>query len=316
MSRRRRKQAGRSGRGAPAAHTTHPVSTRGLQRQRTDTSSAGPVTAGEDQKQRVIADIRFHLPDFVRHFRLNVLLCEMLKHKPQYFREGIRIGSVYGTFPTSLWNGGRSFSGTLDRQVAYAIMRAFNDRGIPLRFTFSNPRLTQDHLQDPFCNQVPEMADNGLNEVIVVSPLLEEYIREKYPRYRITSSTCKCIRDLDGLAGELAADYSLVVLDYNMNNQYDLLRKVPHKEKCELLVNACCIPACPKRRQHYEHIGDYQIKLTEHMKHPNEPFTDKAFECPQMDLNLYQTTHYSTHIRPDDIYDKYVPMGFRHFKID
>ena len=48
--------------------------------------------------------IKFHLPDFVRHFKLNLLLAEMMKQTPEFFYDDVEIGSVYGTFPTSLWN--------------------------------------------------------------------------------------------------------------------------------------------------------------------------------------------------------------------
>lgn len=260
--------------------------------------------------------IKFHLPDFVRHFKLNLLLAEMMRQTPEFFYEDVEIGSVYGTFPTSLWNGGRSFGGRIDPKTIESIIKQFNDRNIPVRFTFTNPKIKLEHLKDPFCNTCLKMADNGFNEVIVVSTLLEDYIRMKYPNYKITSSTCKQLEDMEELSEELEKDYSLVVLDYNWNNKFDELEKIPHKEKCELLVNACCTPACKKRKEHYDHVGDFQIKLTEHMKHPNEPFDCKDFDCPQMGMALYQTTGYSTHIKPEDIYNKYVPMGYENFKIE
>ena len=73
-------------------------------------------------------------------------------------------------------------------------MKEFNSRGIPLRFTFTNPLIEEKHLSDKVCNDILKMADNGMNEVIVMSPILEQYIRENYPGYKITSSTCKQIR--------------------------------------------------------------------------------------------------------------------------
>ena len=42
-----------------------------------------------------------------------------------------------------------------------------------------------------------KVADNGMNEVLVVSPILEEYIRKNYPGYKVNSSTCKAIKDID-----------------------------------------------------------------------------------------------------------------------
>ena len=259
---------------------------------------------------------KFHLPDFVRHFKLNMILLEMLNRQPEIFYDGVEIASVYGTFPGSVWNGGRSFSGKIDAKSVQGILEKFNSRNIPLRFTFTNPHVGPEHLRDPFCNTCMKMADNGMNEVIVVSSLLEDYIRNRYPNFKITSSTCKQIEDMDKLCEELEKDYNLVVLDYNWNNKFEILEKIPHKEKCELLVNACCTPNCKRRKEHYDFVGEYQIKITEHMKHPDEPFNFRDFECPQMGMALYQTIDYPTHISPKDIYNRYVPMGYENFKIE
>ena len=95
------------------------------------------------------------------------------------------------------------------------ILNEFNKRGIPCRYTFSNPMIKEEHLKDEFCNWCLKVADNGLNEVIVMSPILEDYIRKNYPKYKIVSSTCKQIEDLTGLNSELEKDYSLVVSKYS-----------------------------------------------------------------------------------------------------
>lgn len=163
------------------------------------------------------------------------------------------------------------------------------------------------------------MCDNGLNEVIVLSPILEEYIRKNYPSYKITSSTCKEIRNADELSAELEKDYHYVVLDYNWNNNFEFLETLPHKEKCELLINACCVPNCPRRGEHYRSIGETQIKYAEYMKTPpmmRKPTHFEDFKCPSMLRHIYQITDLPTHISPDAIIEKYVPMGFSQFKIE
>jgi collagenase-like PrtC family protease len=249
---------------------------------------------------------------------LNSLLINTIRKNPGYFHDGLKIASVFGNFYGSVWNGGRYLGGITEPQMLPAVTKALNDKGIPLRFTFTNPLITEEHLDDVFSNAILRVAHNGMNEVIVMSPILEKYIREKYPRYKFTSSTCKEIRDIEGVKAELKKDYKYVVLDYNFNNQFDILEQIDEadRSRCEILVNACCTPACKRRKEHYDYIGDYQIKLTEHMAHPNEPFDYKDFECPQMGMALYQTTGYSTHIKPEDIYNKYVPMGYENFKIE
>ncbi len=264
-------------------------------------------------------DINFHIPDFLKHFRLNLVLITTMKSHPQWFRDGVKIGSVYGAFPPSMWNGGRAAMGAVDERTIREVLNAYNKDGIPCRFTFTNPVLKEEHLSDPFCNAVMKIADNGLNEVIVNSPLLEDYIRKNYPNYKITSSTCKQIRNAEDLKSELEKDYKYVVLDYNWNNNFEFLEGVPHKEKCELLINACCEPNCKRRGEHYRIIGEEQIKFAEQMRTPpalRVPYKQAEFTCPSTRLHLYETTGFSTHIKPDDLYNRYVPMGYQHFKIE
>lgn len=264
-------------------------------------------------------DINFHIPDFINHCRLNLLLLTLMQQHPEYFRDGVKIASVFGAFPPSLWNGGRNTVGVVDDEIIRQVTKAFNSRGVPLRFTFTNPLIEERHLGDPFCNKVMRMCDNGLNEVIVLSPILEEYIRKNYSSYKITSSTCKEIRNADELSAELEKDYHYVVLDYNWNNNFEFLETLPHKEKCELLINACCVPNCPRRGEHYRSIGETQIKYAEYMKTPpmmRKPTHFEDFKCPSMLRHIYQITDLPTHISPDAIIEKYVPMGFSQFKIE
>lgn len=264
--------------------------------------------------------VKFHLPDFAKHFGLNFVFVSMLANCPHFFREGVEIASIFGTFPQSLWNGGRTTDGICDLNFVKRVLKSFNDKGIPLRFTFTNPVLEKKHLNDKFCNDIMKLADNGLNEVIINSPLLEEYIRRKYPNYRLTSSTCKRITDFDALNEELEKDYSLVVLDYDFNNKFDILKKIQRKEKCEILVNPCCDPNCKMRTEHYRRVGIQQIQFCEHIaKHPNKPLTSTIsteMNCGCGDRCIFDNMKLSNNISPEDIWQKYVPMGFEHFKIE
>ncbi|MGN1090278.1 MAG: hypothetical protein ACI4Q6_07750 [Huintestinicola sp.] len=262
-------------------------------------------------------NVKFHIPDFVRHFKLDLILIEYLRKYPERFYDGVSIASVYGAFPNMLWNGGRFFHGPLDPKMITTAINQFNKRGIPLRFTMTNPLIKVEHLSDPICNLVMKEADNGLNGVIVYSPLLEDYIRDKYPHMTITSSTCKQIEDYDELCAEMEKDYSLVVLDYNFNNNLDVMEKLPHKEKAELLINPCCNAACKRRKDHYLNIGRSQIACTEHIKNRiSQPFVPEPFECECMKRTIFDITDLPLHISPELIYEKYAPMGYENFKIE
>ena len=172
------------------------------------------------------------------------------------------------------------------------------------------------------------LADNGMNEVIVFSPLLEEYIRKNYPNYKITSSTCKRITDGDQLLGELEKDYHIVVIDYDLNHDLETLSRIPDKKKCELLVNASCNPACPVRSEHYRALGLQQIAYAEHIrKNKNAPYDAeelvkehpellKFAECPSTTRTLFEIIGLKNTITPDEIWNTYIPMGFEQFKLE
>ena len=229
---------------------------------------------------------RFHLPGITSHFKFNLVFAEVLKQYPQYFRDGVEIASVYGTFPPCIWNGGRTQEGICDKRFIKTAINAFNERGIPLRFTFTNPALEKKHLGDKMCNMVMALANNGLNEVIVNSPLLEDYIRKNYPKYKLTSSTCKRLDDGERLAAELEKDYHIVVVDYY-------------------------------------NVGLQQIGYSNHVrKYPDQPYDPIVFgdgknqNCPFFTRDIFDIRTLSTNIRPDDIWEKYLPMGFDQFKIE
>lgn len=271
--------------------------------------------------------MKFHLPSFTTHFRFNVAFLAMLEHYPQFFHDNIEIASFYDAFPQSLWNGGRINNDECDSHFINVVINTLNRKGIPLRFTFTNPLIEEKHLGDKFCNSILERANNGLNEVIVFSPILEEYIRKNYPKYKITSSTCKRIKNIDALNEELEKDYKYVVLDYVFNNKFDLLEQVKHKEKCELLINALCVPDCPNRSKHYINIAKQQIALCEYYENPNRlpeltldkiltPEEQKLTDCPHTDRSLYDIMDLPTFVKAEDIFDKYLPMGFCNFKLE
>ena len=272
---------------------------------------------------------KFHIPDFWRHWDLNITLIDMIKNHPEYFRD-VEIVSCYGCFPPALWNGGRALGGMATLEQAQFIMEQFNSRGVPIRFTFTNPTLTEKDIQDPFCNLLCRMADNGMNEIIINKPFLEDYIRKMYPNYKLTSSTVKQIEDYDVLMEEFKKDYKLVVLDYNWNNDFEKLEKIPQelRSRVEILINPYCTPHCKRRKQHYEVLGNGQRLVAENpMLHlgrdkngrridPHAFDNAVKFDCPNTTYNFYQVSHYSTFISNDDLFSRYLDMGFQQFKIE
>jgi len=264
---------------------------------------------------------KFHLPGVRYNFPLNMFWVSLLEHYPERFREGVEIASFFGAFPLSLWNGGRLIQhDQCDAAYVQNVIKAVNDKGIPIRYTFNNTGITKPDLEDSFSNFCMEAGNNGFNEVIIASPVLEEYVREKYPDYPVNSSTCKELRTIEAIKKELEGDYKTVVLDYNMNNQWDIINQIDEKdrERVEVLVNTLCEPNCKRRGDHYLYIAKNQKIISMNRKlPPDKQIPVEPWYCKYGEHNCVHTIQdYPTFIKVDDLWDKYIPAGINNFKIE
>lgn len=249
--------------------------------------------------------INFYLPDFNYNSGIILLLADTMERNPEWFYDDIRIASAYGAFPSSIWNGGRNTYNRVTNEEMRRTIEEFNRRGIAIRYTFTNPLLEEKHVYDTFCNLCLELANNGMNEVIVNSPILEEYVRKNFPKYKLISSTTKCLSKEALIQDELNKDYYLVVLDSAMNNT-DEIFALDHKEKVELIANHFCQDNCPNRKKHYEAVGRAQLTFSKCDFPP----------CKNLAREFYQIMENRSFISNELIHGKYKEAGFRHFKLD
>jgi len=252
-------------------------------------------------------EVYWHLPGLCNFRVINQILMNLMKDYPSKFREGYKIGSVYGTFPGAIWNGGRAVFGTAYKGDIDRLIKMYNSRGVPVRFTWTNSLLEEKHNQDTYCNMIMQLADNGKNQVLVNRSSLEEYIRKEYPKYPIISSTTKRIVNLEEIKAELAKDYHLVVLDYDLNHNEEVLKELePLAHKIEILVNEICTPGCPKRAEHYRAESLSQLEFDK----------DTYFKCPHQNAKrgFSECMKRPTFIKNEEI-DSYIERGYVNFKI-
>lgn len=250
--------------------------------------------------------VNFHLPGLFELFNVYINFLKLYDTEKEKFNEWAQIGSIYGAPYGTIWNGGRAkvfFSPADSDVVAFC-----KDYDLSCRFTFTNPFITEKHLNDTFCNTLLEKFnyEGHKNTIIVNSPILEQYLREKYPNYKLISSTTKCITDDKEAKDEVNKDYVMTVLDYNYNKNMEFLNSIEHKEKVELLINPVCQPNCPRRKRHY----DYVARISLHQDDGRE------FECEHQMALFYQAQKSPLFISVDDIQNIYAPMGFQNFKIE
>jgi len=246
---------------------------------------------------------------------------------PEKFNDNYCIGSVYGTFPGAIWNGGRAVFGVMSRKDMKMVLDSYNQMGIPVRFTWTNSLLTEKHMNDTYCNLIMELANNGKNQVLVNRPVLEEYIKKTYPTalfkggydeymagfkgeekgFTFISSTTKRIIDPELVKKELEKDYLLVVLDYDLNCDEKVLKEFePFADRIEILVDEICYPHCPKRKDHYRDESFMQLTFDK----------DTRYQCTnKMTRPSFSEAMKRPHFIGNDKLPEYINRGYRNFKI-
>lgn len=254
--------------------------------------------------------IKFMLPGFYEHFQLFKTFISFKEKHPNYFYDNIEIGACYGNFQFCIWDGGRIFYQY--KQANYEniieIYNYFLSKNIPLRLVYTNTEITEEHLNDRFCNLVTELCEHENNEIVVNSPMLEQYLREKYPKYKIISSTTKCLTSPEDSQTEINKDYHMICLDYNLNHNFNFLNQITNKDKIEFLVNPICQAGCPYRKNHY------RLNSIQHLTY------NKTYLLNECRIKHNTLDHDSilqrNNISPEEIYTTYVPAGFTNFKLE
>lgn len=251
--------------------------------------------------------IYWHLPGLSVYRDLNSSIIDLMKEFPECFYDNYRVGSVYGTFPGAIWNGGRTVLGFCPKNEIEATIKLYNSKGVPARFTWTNSCIEEKHLSDTYCNMIMKIADNGMNQVLVNTEILENYLRENYPDFKFISSTTKRITDPGILYKEFEGDFFMVVLDYDMNHNLEVLESLQGVAKrVEILVDEICFPNCPKRKDHYKDESMRQLEFD----------VSKPFQCPnsQERKSFEDCKKRPAFISNTEIKD-YTDMGFRNFKL-
>ena len=249
----------------------------------------------------------FHLPGIFEKSRIYERFLILYNEKPEFFRENVKIGSIYGSPLGAIWNGGRMLLGINHLAELQGCKEFMEESNIPIRFTFTNCLIEEKHLNDTYCNNILEIFNNGNNEILCNSLILEKYIRTKYgDSYRYISSTTKRIVDKEKQQEEVNKNcYYLTVLDYDFNTDMDYLKSLTHKDKCEILCNPVCQPCCPRREEHYRNISECQLWYN--------PYG--VFACVD-DKKLFCDAQKSPKFVSIEKIEELTEMGFKHFKLE
>lgn len=260
--------------------------------------------------------ITYNLPGFNDHLDLNLFILDLYNTKREMFLDNVKIGSLFGNFHFCIWDGGRNFPRYTQctKEEMLEVKKMYKRYEVPFRFIFTNPEIKEEHLYDRFSNLMLEIFNDGTNEVVVNSPLMEQYLRDKYPGYKLISSTTKRLNTPEKFLEELDKDYYQVCLDYDLNKNMSLLQSIPEekKKKCEFLVNAICRPGCPIRKWHYSATGKAQLSYLRD-GYMVDGWGKCKIEAPSVDPNVMFTGNNLDFNMIKYYHDE---LGFTNFKLE
>ena len=251
-------------------------------------------------------DLNYALPDFTAGLQMNLSLIEAWHDDPAMFRDGVRFDSVYDCFPECKANGGRHYLG-MQYQPGWmhATFAALNGAGVKARLTFTNMFIDGRVLRDDaYVRKTLDVASHYDVEIIVYSDDAADYLRQNYP-FKLVLSTTREITDIEALNDALER-FDYVVLNYNMNKDYDFIAQIAHPERLEVMVNELCAPNCPVRRQHYEHESRDQL---------NGESTLFRGECRRPKADLADLFSGPVVLSNEEVARLRVDYGIRNFKI-
>lgn len=212
--------------------------------------------------------------------------------------------SVHGSTACN-WNSGRAIRQHSDEYIDQCIM-AYNKRNIPMFLTFSNYYIEEYMLDDEAPNILLEkISFSDKNGVILSSPVLSKYIREKYPMLKIYSSILNVVNQngqgQKNFYSRASKEFDRVVLHPDDSFNIDFLETLEEKSSFEVIVNENCVRNCPYRKLHEDMVCEFFIKGRD-----KESF-DKMAKF---------TKKYCCSLLNDDLLDKYITGEYRNCNLD
>ena len=274
--------------------------------------SSDDIFRGKAALHPLWPDVRWNVSGLCIHERilLNAFLVMAYRYECP-----LPIESIHGA-PAVPWNSGR-LNRTPPRLGPFTkIADLLTRERIGTYLTFSNHQLEREHLDDPTCNQMLEIIDNGsgLNGVILASDLLYDYIRDRHPGLKVTASIVKVTME-DGRGNAdyyhaLTSRFDSVMLHPDDGVDLDLLAQLD-RDKTEILVNENCAANCTVRKQHYELMANQQLRgRPEDARATREHETTRC-PMPSMHLDGHRRSCNLSEEELKAIHD----MGFRRFKL-
>ena len=172
--------------------------------------------------------------------------------------ENHKIKYVYGSTRCK-WAGGRFSRYDIKnlRFIEKILTKTIFYNTTPV-FTFTNTSINEEDISDKFCNGLLKIISELNCQIILVSDLLYDHIKENFPNIKLVSSIIKStylkVKDKDETQhiNDLTEKFDRVVIrpEFAMKKNFNFT-DIKDISKLEILINQNCIFDCPASDAHY-----------------------------------------------------------------
>jgi hypothetical protein len=213
---------------------------------------------------------------------------------------------VYDGINKCRWNGGR-----INREIYYSqgLIDYYYSKDIRIALTMTNHKI---NLKDEVGNHLLEKFHREGNCIILINEDLRQYIREKFPKYKL-------IYSITGM-GLLNIPLQQSDVDFykDLEQKYDwIVPRFEHifdkrsneldKTKWEVMVNDTCVYGCKYFDEHFKAIADENTA--------GRPYSKEVEECWIPKFNPDNESKYNCMDIDSDHLKKLRENGVRSFKI-
>lgn len=218
-----------------------------------------------------------------------------------------QLRQIFGFLVESPLNGGRPRG--MCNPYSMDVIDELNDIGIGYSFTLTNTTVAREHLEDRHTNAVLERFESPLNGVIVANDQVADYIRSRYPRYRLRASCIYDFLEADEINAACEV-FDEVCVFPEVNSREETLTALKTPEKVVLFATSVCLNLCGKKRAHHYYIlGQDHIAYYNHKKY-GISYRERDYFSPKMPWCVAEKSEAKVH----DI-ERLAGLGFNTFKV-
>ena len=189
-------------------------------------------------------------PDFIN--RLSDLSRE-------FANSGGQIAEIYGSFQEGAFNSARpaKYLPAVNREQFQRHVAHARENGITFNYllnapSYSNLEYTHEGRTE-LAALLKFLVEAGVTSVTVAIPYLVEIISSTFPQLEVVTSTIGYVGAMAGIRQYQEAGAARVVLDVEVNRDFQFLRKASAESRVplEIIVNPVCISQCHFKYNHY-----------------------------------------------------------------